>query len=89
MKRMVLVVAAVAGLAWTQARADHDRAPTDEERTRIEQALEKLGYKSHGEIEIEGRRVEVDDAVDAQGHRWDLELDAKTLKLKRKEREHD
>jgi len=89
MKRMVLVAVAALGLGWAQARADHDRPPTDDERTRIEQALEKMGYKSHGEIEIEGHRVEVDDAVDAKGRRWDLELDAKTLKLIRKEREHD
>jgi uncharacterized membrane protein YkoI len=86
---MVLVAAAALGLAWAQARADHDRPATDEERARIEQALNKMGYNSHGEIEIEGDRVEVDDATDAKGRRWDLKLDAKTLKLIRKEREHD
>jgi opacity protein-like surface antigen len=89
MKRMVLVAVAALGLACAQARADHDRPPTDEERARIEQALDKMGYKSHGEIEIEGRKVEVDDAVDAKGQRWDLKLDAKTLKLIHREREHD
>jgi hypothetical protein len=89
MRPIVLVAAAALGLGWTQVRGDHDRPPTDEERTRIEQALEKMGYKSHGEIEIEGHRVEVDDAVDAKGRRWDLELDAKTLKPIRKERERD
>jgi len=89
MRQIALVAAAALSLICAQARADHDRPPTDEERTRIEQALEKMGYKSHGEIEIEGRRVEVDDALDAKGRRWDLELDAKTLKLIHKEREHD
>lgn len=89
MRQIAMVAAAALSLIAAPARADHDRPPTDEERTRIEQALEKMGYKSHGEIEIENRRVEVDDALDANGQRWDLELDAKTLQLIHKEREHD
>jgi hypothetical protein len=56
---------------------------------RIGKALTEMGYKSHGELEIEGSRVEVDDAMDAQGNRYEIELDAKTLELIRKERQHD
>jgi hypothetical protein len=89
MKVTMTSIIAALGLSATVALADHDRPPTAEERTRIEKALEGMGYKSHGEIEIEGSRVEVDDVTDAHGHRYDIELDAKTLELIQKEREHD
>lgn len=89
MQKTTIAALAALTLGATTALADHDRPPTAEERVRIEKALEEMGYKSHGEIEIEGSRVEVDDVTDAQGDRYDLELDAKSLKLIRKEREHD
>ena len=89
MRKTTIAALATLSLAATLALADHDRPPTAEERARIEKALKEMGYTSHGEIEIEGSRVEVDDVMDAQGHRYDIELDAKTLKLIHKEREHD
>jgi hypothetical protein len=83
-------LASLIALALTvSVAAADDRPPTPEERARIMKALEALGYTSVGEIEIEGNRVEVDDALDKKGHRYDLKLDAKTLKVIRKEREHD
>lgn len=89
MKATTIAALAALALGAAVALADHDRPPTAEERTGIEKALSEMGYKSHGEIEIEGSRVEVDDVTDAQGHRYGIELDAKTLKLIRKEREQD
>jgi hypothetical protein len=87
MKRVIVL--AVVALASAPLLADHDRPPTAEERARIMQALESMGYKSVGEIEIEGTRVEVDDAIHTDGKRYDLELDATTLKLIHKELDHD
>jgi hypothetical protein len=87
MKRLIAL--AVVALASAPLLADHDRPPTAEERARIMQALEAMGYKSVGEIEVEGTRIEVDDAIGADGKRYDLELDATTLKLIHKELDHD
>jgi uncharacterized membrane protein YkoI len=89
MRKVTIAALAALSLGAAAALADHDRPPTAEERARIEKAIAEMGYKSHGEVEIEGSRVEVDDVIDAQGHRYDIELDAKTLKLIHKEREHD
>ncbi len=80
----------VLGLAVTPAMAPADqeeRAPTAEERTRILQALELLGYTSVGKIEIEHDEIEVDDALHTDGHRYELKLDPQSLKLIGRERD--
>jgi hypothetical protein len=58
-----------------------DRAPTPEERTRIEAAVRAAGYTSWEEIELDDGVWEVDDAVDAEGKQWDLKLDPKTMTI--------
>lgn len=63
--------------------AKADRAPTAEELAKIEAALKKEGFTKWEEIEYEedDREIEVDDAVDANGKVFDLELDPKTLAI--------
>jgi hypothetical protein len=64
-------------LAATTAYAD--RAPNDAERDAIETVLRDAGYTSWDEIELDDgddQVWEVDDAVGADGHQYDLKLDA-------------
>ena len=53
---------------------------------RIEAALTAEGYTSWGSIELDDNRVwEVDDAIDAEGKEWDLELDTQSLVISKKD----
>jgi len=59
-----------------------DRAPTPDERARIEAALKAEGFTSWGEIELDDGKVwEVDDAIHSDGREYDLELDLTTLTI--------
>ena len=84
MKQLILAIPfalAAAGPAFAD-----DRAPTAEERTRIEAALRADGYTSWGSIELDDDRVwEVDDAIDVENREWDLELDIQTLTVTKKD----
>ena len=83
MKPIILAapLALIATFASAPALAD-DRPPTAEERTRIEAALTADGYTSWGSIELDDDRVwEVDDARDAEGKEWDLDLDMQSLAI--------
>lgn len=79
----ILVSAAIATPAFA------DRKPTADELTKIETALKKEGFTKWEEIEYEedDREIEVDDAVDANGKVFDLELDPKTLAITGKREE--
>lgn len=78
--RLVLAALLLAPLA-TPALADH-RAPTPEERGRIEAVLAQEGFTSWGEIELDDGKVwEVDDAIHSDGREYDLELDINTLEI--------
>ena len=75
----ILLLAAGTGFA-------EERPPTQEERARVEAALRADGYTAWGEIQLDdGRAWEVDDAVDAEGREWDLELEAGTLVVSKKD----
>lgn len=83
MKPIILAApfALIATFASAPSFAD-DRPPTAEERTRIEAALTANGYTSWGSIELDDDRVlEVDDARDAEGKEWDLDLDMQSLAI--------
>ena len=74
-------VAALTLLVAMTGAALADRAPTADEQTKIEAALKKEGFTSWKEIEVESDEIEVDDAVDASGKKFDLELDPKTFAI--------
>ncbi|MCO5160023.1 MAG: PepSY domain-containing protein [Mesorhizobium sp.] len=75
----ILLLAAGIGFA-------EERPPTQEERARVEAALRADGYTAWGEIQLDdGSAWEVDDAVDAEGREWDLELEAGTLVVSKKD----
>lgn len=66
------------------ARAD-DRDVTAQERQRIVQALNALGCSSFddAEYEIDKRRFEIDDAICADGRKYEIYLDANYQLIKK------
>lgn len=75
--RLAATVALSASLLFAGASASlADRAPTEEERSSIEQVLSAEGFIRWEGIEWDddGYR-EIDDAVTAEGQRYDLKLD--------------
>ena len=53
-----------------------DRAPTPEELTKIQSVLKDAGFTAWDQIELEDSgKWEVDDAVAADGKKYDLKLD--------------
>ncbi|PWL17440.1 hypothetical protein DKP76_11725 [Falsochrobactrum shanghaiense] len=75
----------VAVLASSVALAD--RHPNAEERQKIDAALTAAGYSSWGEVELDDKVWEVDDARHSDGQRYDLKLDPATLEIIKKERD--
>ncbi len=67
--------AATLGAAVTPGSAlAADRPPNAEERAAIEAALKADGFARWGEIELDGGKWEVDDAVHADGKEYDVDL---------------
>jgi hypothetical protein len=62
-----------------------DRAPTAEERSRIEGFLRNEGFTRWGEIELDDGVWEVDDAYASDGRKYDLKLHRDTLAIIRRE----
>jgi uncharacterized membrane protein YkoI len=80
--RMIAVLI-LANIGVTEAQAD--RLPSAEERTSIEAALKQIGFKSWKEIELDDGLWEVEDAVHADGRKYELKLDPKTLTVVKQE----
>lgn len=81
--RRIWIASAAAALAvpaWAQTRE-----PTAAERTRVEDALRKHGFTEWGKIELDDDVWVVEDAVDADGKEWEIELDAVDLRVLNKE----
>ena len=81
MKLAIIAAPVLFALAASPALAE-DRAPTPEERTKIEAALKAEGFASWGDIELDDNRVwEVDDARHSDGKEYDLDLDPQSLAI--------
>ncbi|RDE08484.1 PepSY domain-containing protein [Pelagibacterium lacus] len=77
-----LVLAALLVAPFSVPALADDRAPTLDERAKIEAVLIAEGFVSWGEIELDDDKVwEVDDAIHADGREYDLELDVTTLAI--------
>ena len=85
--KSIIAASALTIAIFAAAPAFADRAPTAEEKTRIEAALRSAGYKSWGKIELDDKKWEVDDAIDQTGQKFDLDLDPATLAVVKKERD--
>lgn len=77
-----LAIALLATAPLSGAAFADDRAPTSEERAKIEEVLKAEGFTSWGEIELDDGKVwEVDDAIHSDGREYDLELDPATYAI--------
>ena len=82
MRKLGIIVGALAmGMAATPALAD-DRPPTAEERAAIEQILTAEGFVGWDEIEFDDDGYwEVDDARTSDGLQYDLKLAPETYEI--------
>ena len=80
MVRFLLAPVLAAGLL-ASLPAYADRPPTPEELAKIEAVLKREGFTKWGHIEFDDQRFEVDDAIAADGRRFDLEIDPKTFEI--------
>ncbi len=88
MKRSIgLLVLSTIGI-FIAGPALADRKPTHAERSQIESRLRQLGFKSWEDIELDDDSVwEVDDARMHNGHKYDLKLQHRTLKVLERDRD--
>jgi hypothetical protein len=79
--------AALALLTLGAAPAVADRPPTDRERAAIEIALRDAGFDRWEEIELDddGPYWEVDDARTADGRRFDVKIDPRSIRIVRRQ----
>ncbi|MCJ2036643.1 PepSY domain-containing protein [Methylobacterium sp. J-068] len=84
--KLTSLAALALGLACTGS-AFADRKPTPEEQTKIEAVLKQEGFTKWKKIEVEDDEIEVDDAIDANGKQFDLELDPKTFAIVKRKAE--
>jgi hypothetical protein len=81
-----IVLAASALLLAAGSAFAEDRPPTADERVRVEAALRADGYTAWGEIQLDdGRAWKVDDAVDAEGREWNLDLEVGSLVISKRD----
>jgi hypothetical protein len=78
---MRIVSAALLIALFGASPALADREPNADERARIETVLRSEGFQRWEEIELEGDRWEVDDAVAADGKEYDLTLGPRTFAI--------
>jgi uncharacterized membrane protein YkoI len=79
-----IIKSVLAALAMSAAAASPslaDRAPTADERAKIEQMLRSEGFTSWDEIELDDDGWEVDDAKGSDGREYELKLDRDTLRI--------
>lgn len=86
MRITTTALALALGVALTGS-AFAERAPTPEELTKIEAVLKQEGFTKWKKIEVEDDEVEVDDAIDASGKQFDLNLDPKTFAITKRKAE--
>jgi hypothetical protein len=79
-----LALAILAGLGIA-ARAD-EKLPPDQQ-AKVEAMLRQEGFTKWDEIELDEGMIEVDDAIDASGKKFDLKLDPKTLAIVKRKAE--
>ncbi|GJD58938.1 PepSY domain-containing protein [Methylobacterium dankookense] len=86
MRPMPVLAALALGLALTAtARAD-EKLPPDQQ-AKVEAMLKQEGFTKWKEIELDDGMIEVDDAIDAAGKKFDLKLDPKTLAIVKRKAE--
>lgn len=78
------VALTAATIPFSAARAD-DRPVTAEERRQIEATLRREGFTRWGDIEFDDGHFEVDDAIAADGRKYDLDLSGVDFSITRRD----
>ncbi|HVX37549.1 MAG TPA: PepSY domain-containing protein [Hyphomicrobium sp.] len=90
MTRIKIAAAILASSAFIAGVAFADgRPPTAEETSAISAALTKAGFSKWGKIEFDDGKWEVDDAIGADGKKYDVDLSASDLSVIKKEIDND
>lgn len=86
---MFLKSAAIAALvlAASFGAALADRAPNAQERAAIEATMRGDGFTEWKEVELDEDTWDVDDALNTDGHKYDVEIDPKSYVIVRKDRD--
>ncbi|AWN36916.1 PepSY domain-containing protein [Methylobacterium radiodurans] len=84
--RPTLILAAALSLGLcTLARADQKLPP--DQQAKVEAMLRQEGFTKWDEIELDDGMIEVDDAIDAAGKKFDLKLDPQSLAIVKRKAE--
>lgn len=65
------------------------RPPTAEETTAVTAALTKAGFSKWGKVEFEDGKWEVDDAIGADGKKYDVDLSATDMSVIKQKIDND
>ncbi len=85
-----IAAALVVATAFATGSAMADgRAPTSEEATAVGQALSKAGFSTWGKVEFDDGKWEIDNAVGADGKKYDVDLSANDLTVIKREIDND
>ncbi|MEL6060439.1 MULTISPECIES: PepSY domain-containing protein [unclassified Methylobacterium] len=79
--RLAPSLLALALLAATSLAARADEKLPPDQQAKVEAQLKQEGFTQWKEIELDDGMIEVDDAIDANGKKFDLKLDPKTLAI--------
>jgi len=69
----------------TLAQADQKLPP--DQQAKVEAMLRQEGFTKWDEIELDDGMIEVDDAIDASGKKFDLKLDPQSLAIVKRKAE--
>ena len=86
-KTLIALLAGGSALSVATGQAWADRPPSPMERRAIENSLREQGFIRWGQIELDDGKWDVDDARTSDGARYDLELDPKTFRIVKRERD--
>jgi hypothetical protein len=90
MTRISLAAAILASTSLFAGFAFADgRPPTPEETTSISEALTKAGFTKWGKIELDDGKWEVDDAIGADGKKYDVDLSIAGFAIIKKKIDND
>jgi hypothetical protein len=90
MTRIKIAAAILASSAFIAGVAFADgRPPTAGETSAISAALTNAGFSKWGKIEFDDGKWEVDDAIGADGKKYDVDLSASDLSVIKKKIDND
>lgn len=84
-RRALLAAAAITLAAVSSPVRAGDRPVTAEELRQIEAVLRREGFVRWGEVEFDDGRFEVDDAIAADGRKYDLKLSGVDFTIQERE----